>query len=47
MLYFWAIWCAPCRERIPGLADLCNPHRKDLAVIGIEVGYRENRVACS
>ena len=36
LLNFWATWCSPCRQEIPGLNDLYHQYKKEgLAVIGI------------
>lgn len=33
LVHFWATWCAPCREELPGLLDV--PERADLDVVAI------------
>ncbi len=36
ILNFWATWCGPCKDEIPGLVQLVNEHRGDrLAVLGV------------
>lgn len=44
ILNFWATWCVPCREEIPGLVELQKQYgEKDLVVVGVSVdeGGRE------
>lgn len=39
LVNFWAPWCPPCLEEMPGLSTLQKQHR-DLQVIGVAVMYR-------
>ena len=35
---FWATWCPPCQEEVPGFVDLYNRYQdKGLVIIGISV----------
>jgi thiol-disulfide isomerase/thioredoxin len=33
LIHFWATWCAPCRDELPGILDLAD--RKSLDVVAI------------
>ncbi len=33
---YWATWCPPCLEEIPGLVDLHDNNRDKLVVLGID-----------
>jgi thiol-disulfide isomerase/thioredoxin len=36
LVNFWATWCPPCLEEIPGLVDLYNERKdKDFVIIGV------------
>lgn len=37
ILNFWATWCAPCREEIPGFIELQTKYNEDLVILGISV----------
>jgi len=36
VLNFWATWCAPCIQEMPGLIDL-HHDRPDLTVLGVSI----------
>jgi thiol-disulfide isomerase/thioredoxin len=42
LVNFWAPWCPPCLEELPGLDALQKQH-KDLLVIGVAVLYRKKQ----
>lgn len=34
---FWATWCPPCRQEIPGFIELQKKHGKNLVVVGLSL----------
>ncbi len=45
LVNFWATWCPPCREEIPGLIDLQTKYKdKGFSVLGVDVGESSKKV---
>ena len=36
LINFWATWCPPCRQEMPGIQAMFEAHRGDLAVLAID-----------
>ena len=46
LINFWATWCPPCREEIPGLINLQKKFSgRSFTVLGIDVGESKVRVS--
>lgn len=46
LLNFWATWCPPCQEEIPGLIKLQAQHQaSSFTVLGISVGESQKKVS--
>ena len=41
-LKFWATWCVPCREQMPHFEHVYETAGPDLAVIAIDVGFKDS-----
>jgi len=36
LINFWATWCPPCRQEMPGIQAMYEAHQGDLAVLAID-----------
>ena len=45
MVYFWAVWCVPCKAETKRLTELYEKHHKDgLEVLAVSLDEREELV---
>ena len=46
LLNFWATWCPPCREEIPGLIKLQEKFKdRSFTILGVDVGESKKKVS--
>ena len=46
LINFWATWCPPCREEIPGLIDLQKKYKnQSFTVLGVDAGESKLKVS--
>ena len=46
LINFWATWCPPCREEIPGLIELQKKHGGNaFTILGVDIGESGTKVS--
>ena len=41
-LKFWATWCVPCREQMPGLSKIYRKYGKQIEVVAVNAGFSDD-----
>lgn len=41
-LKFWATWCVPCREQMPGLNKIYRKYGKQIEVVAVNTGFSDD-----
>lgn len=41
-LKFWATWCVPCREQMPGLNKIYQKYGKQIEVVAVNAGFSDD-----
>jgi thiol-disulfide isomerase/thioredoxin len=42
---FWATWCVPCRQQMPGFEDIYQKYGDDIEVIAVNTGFNDSEAA--
>lgn len=44
LVNFWATWCGPCREELPGLVDIARRNPAKVAIVGISLDSADDQL---